>query len=315
MRVGDGGWLANFGGAATDIYFDGGNNWLSSNAGMWHNGFYKLVGDPASNNAVLYQGGSPVATLVADGSVNDLGNGVSVINTGHFVVGAESAGKLFNYRQRGPLWTYQSATLPAALPKSEFGSDVAIDGNIAVVGAQDFDNRGAAFVFTRDTASSETWSYQATIQSADIGTGDKFGSSVAFSEGRAVVGAPNANSGKGVSYVFERTGDTWNQWARLAPGDLSSGAQFGTAADIYKDTLIVGAPGMNAAYVYTRANAVWAQQARLDGSGEFGRSVAVDADTALVGAPATSTTRRGDGLHPQQQHLGPASNAYGERRR
>ncbi|NMB87213.1 MAG: hypothetical protein GYA17_02565, partial [Chloroflexi bacterium] len=302
------------------LYANGGVNWLADPHTMDTQGSYTLSGNADANNAKIYVSGSLKATLTSDGSVTAFGHGASVINGWTFVVGTESGNKLFNYRQRGSLWTYRNATLPAPLPKSKFGSDVAIDGNIAVIGAQDFDNRGAAFVFVRDTASSETWSYQATLQSIDIGTGDKFGSAVAFHEGHVVVGAPNANNAKGVAYVFERTGDTWNQWARLAPQDLSYSAQFGAAVDVYKNTLVIGAPGMNAAYVYTRENAVWEQQTRLSGSDEFGSSVAVDEDTILVGSPAQSSNTggatvftRSEGVWSQQAWLHAAGGTSGDR--
>ena len=75
----------------------------------------------------------------------------------------------------------------------KFGQKVAIDGNIAVVGAPNYDTsgginspKGAAYVITR---SGDTWTQQAMIQSNDIAVGDTFGHSVAISGNTIIVGA------------------------------------------------------------------------------------------------------------------------------
>ncbi|NOY98117.1 MAG: hypothetical protein GXP40_02795, partial [Chloroflexi bacterium] len=289
MRVGaaasNDGSVTYAGGSAEDIYFDGGGaNWLPAYASLAYNGFYRIVGNPVNNTAQLFEGASLAATLTSDGNVNQFGHGVSFVNTGLFLVGTGSAGQLFNFRQRGPQWTYQSSTIPAPLPTAKFGASVDIDGYTAVVGAPQFDNRGAAFIFEQDPGA-ETWSLKAQLEGAGTGTGDDFGSAVAISQGRLVVGAPNANSGAGAAYFFDQVGTSWIENARLAPSDLSANAHFGTAADVYKDTAVVGAPGMNATYTFVRQSAQWQQQDKLTGSGAFGSSVAIDNDTLIVGAP------------------------------
>ena len=57
------------------------------------------------------------------------------------------------------------------LPAGSFGGDSRPWTTTAVIGARDWDNRGAAFVFTR-TPDTENWTYQATIQVADVFSGD-----------------------------------------------------------------------------------------------------------------------------------------------
>ncbi|MGH9937121.1 MAG: FG-GAP repeat protein, partial [Blastocatellia bacterium] len=79
----------------------------------------------------------------------------------------------------------------------------------------------------------------------------------------------------------------------------ANGAQFdllGYAVALSGNTALVGAPGVSATnvdqgavYVFVRNGAVWTQQARLlaqdGGAGEFfGAAVALDGDTALIGA-------------------------------
>ena len=98
--------------------------------------------------------------------------------------------------------------------------------------------------------------------------------------------------------------------------------QFGHSVAISGDTMVVGAPledsnatgvdgdGTNnsagesgAAYVFVRVGGVWSQQAYLkasntNGGDQFGRSVAIDGDTIVVGAPheaGSATGVNGDG--------------------
>jgi len=153
-------------------------------------------------------------------------------------------------------------------------------------------------VFTR---SGTTWSAQTTLAAADGSTSDRFGLAVSIAGDSAIVGSPSAdiagNSDQGAAYVFVRTGSAWDFQAKLAGDDSAPFDEFGNAVSIDGDTVVVGAHVMNigsngnqgAAYAFFRSGGVWAQQAKLvadDGSftDEFGFSVAVSGDTAVVGA-------------------------------
>ena len=156
-----------------------------------------------------------------------------------------------------------------------FGWSVAIDEDTVVVGApfepssatgvngDQNDIRssaaGAAYVFVRDAAN--VWSQQAYLKASNTNSGDQFGEGVAISGNTIVVGAPsersqatgvngnqNDNSGffSGAAYVFVRDGaGVWSQQAYLKSADNSNNGFFGDV---------------------------------------FGRSVAVDNDTIVVGA-------------------------------
>jgi FG-GAP repeat protein len=74
-----------------------------------------------------------------------------------------------------------------------------------------------------------------------------------------------------------------------APGD-----EFGISVAVDGDTALIGASyenaGQGAAYVFTRSNGVWSEAQKLtasDGAANdwFGQSVALDGDTAVIGAP------------------------------
>lgn len=89
---------------------------------------------------------------------------------------------------------------------------------------------------------------------------------------------------------------TPRQLAKLLAGHGAQGDSFGTSVSIDGDTALIGADGdedhKGAAYVLVRnAAGAWTQQAKLtardDGVAwdQFGQSVSLDGDTALIGAP------------------------------
>ena len=137
-----------------------------------------------------------------------------------------------------------------------------------------------------------------------------FGQSVATSGDTLVVGSWRDGSTPvphGTAYVYVRTGATWTFQDRLEP--VGGGAQdkFGWSVDVDGDTAIVGAfyaegavATGGAAYVFVRSGSTWTEQAKLippDGQAlhEFGFSVAVDGDTAVVGAPGDDDLDPGAG--------------------
>ncbi len=208
------------------------------------------------------------------------------------------------YRWTSSGWTHE-ATLTAAdgAGGDSFGGSVAVSGDTVIVGALADDvgpnaNAGSAYVFVR---TGTTWSQQALLL-ADFGTsGDQFGFSVAVYGNTAVVGAPFDQVGAAVSqgsvHVFVRVGTSWAHQAQLLAADGAASADFGYAVAISADTALVGARGHHvlpntdrgAAYVFTRTGNIWTQQAQLlasDGTtfDLFGSAVALDADTAVVGA-------------------------------
>jgi hypothetical protein len=67
----------------------------------------------------------------------------------------------------------------------------------------------------------------------------------------------------------------------------SSATGFGTAVAIDGNTVVVGAPGENAAYIYVRQSGAWTLQQKLVGpdNSVFGAAVGLELDTLVVGAP------------------------------
>ncbi|WP_373999044.1 hypothetical protein [Bdellovibrio bacteriovorus] len=184
----------------------------------------------------------------------------------------ESAGAVYVFGHQNGVWVQQQKLVPSGLNSRAgsiaerggyFGESVAIFGDTIVVGAssQSYDAAGANFV-----------------------------------------------SAAGAAYVFTRSGSGWNQRQKLIASGVNarmSGDSFGDSVAISGDTIVVGSPWHNynaagassvsnagAAYVFTRSGTVWSQQQKLVGGGVnarnaddyFGRSVAIDGDTLVVGA-------------------------------
>jgi FG-GAP repeat/IPT/TIG domain len=188
---------------------------------------------------------------------------------------------------------------------------------------------GAVYVFVR---SNGEWTQQAYIKASNTEGNDNFGASVALSGDTLVVGAPgedstatgingiqtdNSSSNSGAVYVFTRTAGVWSQQSYIKPTNTGPGDAFGTSVAISGDSLIVGAPyeagsatgvggndldnnasNAGAAYVFKRNAGAWSQQAYLKASNtgsndSFGLAVAIDDDTAVVGARGEASNATG----------------------
>lgn len=184
--------------------------------------------------------------------------------------------------------------------EDQFGVSVSISGDRALVGAHLSDDAGvdsgSAYVFERDEAG--MWVQVAKLTASDAASRDLFGHSVALSGDQALVGAflsDEAGVDSGSAYVFERdrTG-TWVQVAKLIASDAAAGDEFGASVALSGDRALVGADtaGVDSGSVYMferNRMGTWIQVARLTASDaaagdEFGASVALSGDRALIGA-------------------------------
>jgi len=123
-----------------------------------------------------------------------------------------------------------------------------------------------------------------------------FGWSVSLDGDTALFGSDEYTSGNGSVYVFTRTGISWTQQAKLIASDGANSDEFGYAVSLDGNTALIGAMYDNdngvhsgSAYVFTRTGTTWTQQQKLlpsDGvtDAQFGISVSLNGDTALIGA-------------------------------
>src|SRR6056300_1096508 len=181
----------------------------------------------------------------------------------------------------------------------EFGKSVSISGDYAIVGAPYEDtgasSAGAAYIYTR---SGTTWGNEQKILGETAS--DLFGWSVSISGDYAIVGAQYEDTGgtdAGAAYIYTRSGTTWGNEQKLL-GETASD-YFGYSVSISGDYAIVGSPGEDtgassagAAYIYTRSGTTWGNEQKILGEtagDNFGYSVSISGDYAIVGAPYEDT--------------------------
>ncbi len=260
-----------------------------------------------------------------DGTASDH-FGISVAIDGNTaVVGADRAnnrkGSVYIFtRDSNGDWT-QQAKLDGENDGDQFGWSVAVEGDIVVVGAHAYDggatlvNSGAAYVFTR---TSGVWSQAARLTATFPKAYAFFGGSVALDGNTLAIGSrlydAGGRLGAGAAYVFTKDSGTgvWSQAAKLTASTSLQLAYLGYSLAVDGDTVLVGAYGddtvrgelgSGSAYVFDKPSGGWTdgnETAKLTASdrqpsGYFGFSVALDGDTAVIGASQHSDPITGAG--------------------
>ena len=223
--------------------------------------------------------------------------------------GDTTQGKVLIYNQAGDgSWSLAQTLVASAL--EQFGWSVAITGQTAVIGALNApvgENRsqGAAYVYTQGVDG--VWSETQKLVAADGAAVDWFGNAVAMSDDTIVVGAYGAHYNdeamRGSVYVFTKVDGIWTQTQQLVASDGTVSDQFGTSVALSGSNLLVSAPGakigdhyaQGAVYRFARSVGSWTEAQKIvvaDGAeyDQLGTSLAIDGNTALVGA-----MWRGDG--------------------
>ena len=216
------------------------------------------------------------------------------------------------------LWQQQArlvSDLPA--PQRYFGRTVALDGDTAVIGCPSDShisstgvvttNVGSVIVFTRTGSS---WSQQQKVYASDFASSDNFSSGLAVLGDHLLVGSPTDSDGPyteqlyfGSVYWFQRSGGTWTQKSKFRSGDAKVNQRFGCSIAMDGSTAVIGAflssetvSGLaysaGQAFVFTYNGSSWVRQAVLQSPVPgpwllFGNSVAINGNTAIIGAPGT----------------------------
>ncbi len=214
------------------------------------------------------------------------------------------SGSAYVFRFDGTNWSQEAKLVPSdGGTEDNFGWSVALDGDVALVGAWADDvngtNTGSAYVFRFDGTN---WTQEAKLLAGDRASYDEFGFSVSVSGDAALVGArteSNSNGGSsGSAYLFRFDGTNWNAETKLIPSDGKANENFGWSVSLSGDVALIGA-GMDddmgsfsgSAYVFRFDGTDWNEEAKLlpSNGGGFGRSVSISEDVALIGALAESS--------------------------
>ncbi len=261
----------------------------------------------------------------SDGATGDLFGNSAALNNDTTLIGARGdssqgnfAGAVYVFvRDTNGQWNQvQKLTANDGTAGNLFGCSVALLGDTALIGARGAEasngSPGAAYIFTRGT--NGQWSQTQKLTADDGAAGDGFGFSVALSDNTILIGARRGvndkGSASGVAYIFTQdTNRQWNQWQKLTASDGAAGDEFGYSVAVNDEIVLVGArfaEGVESPTGTVPAGAVYVfalgpgpigtrgdelqKLIASDGltADEFGSSVALSGDTALVGARGNS---------------------------
>jgi hypothetical protein len=219
----------------------------------------------------------------------------------HPGAGGSESGRAWLFENIAGVWTATAQfDAPDAAAGDRFGAGVALDGDLALIGAPSDEDagsaldRGAVHVFARSAAS---WQATQKLAPAMLGLAAGFGSAMLLGSDRLFVAASNDTvdgANRGAVYVFARSGGSFTETQRLRASDGAAGDAFGAALARVGNELLIGAPlhagAEGAGYVFADSGTGYAEQALLDpDDGDFsdaaGASVAFTGDQALLGAP------------------------------
>ena len=247
--------------------------------------------------------------LASDSDSSSFGQSVSIsgdralIGAGYNGTGIFSGSAYVYERDVAGTWLQVARLFPSdGADFDRFGNSVSLSGDLALVGFSSDDAAGrrasgSAYVFKRDQTGA--WVEMAKLVATDANDADFFGSAVALSGDRALVGAPeDGGNNTGSAYIFEHDGSgTWLQVAKLKASDRGQFGLFGQSVSLSDDRALIGArgnvtdrKGAGLAYVYDRdETGSWVEVAKLTASdaqegANFGNSVSLSGDRALVGA-------------------------------
>lgn len=215
-------------------------------------------------------------------------------------VGAGS-GRVRLFDRSNQVWVLgQALRAPYPDPGDQFGSALALSGDLLAVAAPGDDDRainsGAVYVYRRVGG---TFQPAAKVFPPVSVSEDWFGRSVSLSGGLLVVGAYRsdlaaADAGAAFVYSVASSGECTYQRTLLPPAG-AVGAEFGNSVGTDGSSIIVGAPGFapssilhGASWIYLDGDAV--PEARLASSGYgtmdlCGTRVAIAPSAAVAGAP------------------------------
>jgi hypothetical protein len=210
-------------------------------------------------------------------------------------------GAAYIFQKNDTSWSEVSKITPQGIVgEAYFGTSVDIDGDFALIGSYQDDERGkeagAAYIFKRNGAN---WEQKVKLSSSETDRSDHFGYSVSISGEYAAVGAIGVFGTGGVVYIYKYdTGeDSWNQCARLTDTTMTYSVAYGFSLAMDGAYLLVGVRqdetlGNNAGalYLYKREGSDWMLIRKIyasDGgeSDQLGWTAFLYGDHLIGGAP------------------------------
>lgn len=181
--------------------------------------------------------------------------------------------------------------------RAEFGTSAAINDQFAVIGAsRESIAAGAAYVYRKE---GENWNFSQRIVANDALEMAEFGGAVKLENNLMVIAAGRSNfegvERTGGLYVYDLTGNTWTNSAKINASDYTENALLGvnpTTLDLQDNTIVAGAPGENnwlgSVYVFEKDGNNWTEtkilHPELTENATFGIGVSISGNTLIAGA-------------------------------
>ena len=260
------------------------------------------------------------ADLVGIGLAFGGGFGSAVDSTADFaVVGAPdddllgtNTGSANIFKRTGTRWAEEMKIFGvAATLEDRFGAAVAIEGDLAAIGAPGkLQGRGAVFLYRR--VGNGWWNYEGTLTAFDAPLGAAFGSAIAIENETIFVGAPGTLNGLGSGsvYVFTHESGMWLQDQKLESDQLTDGDMLGCSIAVHGGTVAIGAPGhesggvtnSGSVLIFEESAGIYTESLMLSAEtpspfATFGYSLDVNHDHLLVGAPGENVDSGAAYLH------------------
>jgi len=260
-----------------------------------------VLGDYAGSAYVFERNGETWTqqTKILPSNLNGNSFGYAVALEGNGALIGGGGGPYF-FERSGTTWTEKQRFVTPDFAGG-FGNALAIAGDRAIVGAYSDGNQGeeagAAYVYARING---VWTLEQQLLASDGAPFRNFGRAVALTSDTALVGAmsmADTPQTAGSAYVFVRQGQTWTQQAKLSVDDVEPSDMFGEHVALSGNTALISAgyddddrKDMGAAYVFVRNGEAWTLEQKITpsdtwgGNFYFGRSIALEGDTALLSA-------------------------------
>ena len=280
--------------------------------------YYRACADAAINESYTNNNCSTVLEvstafqkLFADDSgINDYFGASVAIDGNYAIIGAykndNNRGSAYIFQKQVDDTWLQNVKLTASdgSDNDYFGGWVAIDDDYLISGAPTdstgTSTHGSAYIFKRQP--DDSWQQQQKLTASDASHADFFGVRVAIDGDTVVIGATgddDSGTDSGAVYIFSRSGLTWSERQKLTAPDGVGNEEFGVSTAIDGDHVLVGASRDNnlgsksgSVYYFTETSppGSWTNHQLItapDGGSnhEFGYSVAINGNTAIIGAP------------------------------
>jgi len=230
-----------------------------------------------------------------------LGNGRIAVGAPDRMFNGIPFGGVSVYEGNGSSWI-ETATLNNvnASIAGQYGYDVDLDGDRLIIGEPQLyhsQSDGQAWIYHYNN-STMLWDTETFLQSSTVTNKSRFGFSVAIEGDTAIVGSPeetkpgSVNKGGG-AFVFTYS-TSWTEQSHLTNSNRTENDHFGYSVDIAGNEIVVGTDQLETpqgtAYRFEWNGNTWIETnilvpTGIGGPGSAGKSVAIDVETIILGAP------------------------------